>query len=218
MSLDNSHYNQLRYLTFRALKSRYAGTTLGTIWAFALPLMQITVYVVVFGFLFKSKLPGSETSLTYVIWFLLGYSPWMLVSECLPGSASCMQANAGLIKSFPLKKPIIVYSVVLAALPQLALCLLISGLLILFTGEELGPLILSYQGLGLCGLILIVINSELINDCSLIKWLLVRLKAAIWVIFFPIVYFLWAAIIYDFDLILATINILHHPCILNLLE
>lgn len=162
MSLDNSHYNQLRYLTFRALKSRYAGTTLGTIWAFALPLMQITVYVVVFGFLFKSKLPGSETSLTYVIWFLLGYSPWMLVSECLPGSASCMQANAGLIKSFPLKKPIIVYSVVLAALPQLALCLLISGLLILFTGEELGPLILSYQGLGLCGLILIVINSSLV--------------------------------------------------------
>ena len=220
MSLDNSHFNQLRYLTLRALKSRYAGTALGTIWAFGLPLMQITVYVIVFGFLFKSKLPGSDTSLTYVIWFLLGYSPWMLVSECLPGSASCMQANAGLIKSFPLNKPIIVYSVVLAALPQLALCLVFSSLLIIFTGNVLNPLLLSYQVLGLFGLFLIVINSSLFmsllglvfRDLSVVLPQLLMMLLFASPVFFPVSVLPWPlTLIAKWNPLIISIDMIRAP-------
>jgi lipopolysaccharide transport system permease protein len=161
MLSKKSQLSQLRYLTVRTLKTRYSGTALGTVWAFALPLLQIIIYIAVFGFLFKSKLPGSDKTLMYVIWFLLGYSPWMLVSECLPGSASCMQANAGLIKSFPFQKQIIVYSVVLSALPQLALCLAISLILIIATGVSLRLSSLVYQLVGISDLLLIVVVASL---------------------------------------------------------
>jgi lipopolysaccharide transport system permease protein len=154
---DKPLLNQLRFLTVRTLKTRYAGTALGTIWAFALPLLQIFIYILVFGFLFKSKLPGSDKTLVYVIWFLLGYSPWMLFSECLTASSSCMQANAGLIKSFPFRKPVIVYSVILSALPQLLLCLLISLVLMVTSGVSLMPAGFLYQALGISDLLLIVV-------------------------------------------------------------
>ena len=145
MLSEKSPLNQLRFLTIRTLKTRYAGTALGAVWAFALPLMQIIIYIVVFGFLFKSKLPGSDKTLVYVIWFLLGYSPWMLFSDCLVSASSCMQANAGLIKSFPFKKSVIVYSSILSSLPQFLLCLLISLLLMLVTGVSLSFSALMYQ-------------------------------------------------------------------------
>ena len=50
MLSEKSPLNQLRFLTIRTLKTRYAGTALGAVWAFALPLMQIIIYIVVFGF------------------------------------------------------------------------------------------------------------------------------------------------------------------------
>jgi lipopolysaccharide transport system permease protein len=157
MSFNKSLRNQLRFLTVRTLKSRYAGTALGTFWAFALPLMQIIVYIAVFGFFFKSKLPGSEKTLAYVIWFLLGYSPWMFFSECLTASSSCMHANAGLIKSFPFNKPVIVYSTVLTVLPQFALCLLISLALMIASGAGLQGSAFLYQVLGIADMLLIVV-------------------------------------------------------------
>ena len=157
MLSEKSPLNQLRFLTFRTLRTRYAGTALGAVWAFALPLMQISIYIVVFGFLFKSKLPGSDKSLVYVIWFLLGYSPWMLFSECLVSASSCMQANAGLVKSFPFKKPIIVYSSILSALPQFLLCLLISLALMIISGVSLSLPDLMYQALGIADLLLIIV-------------------------------------------------------------
>ena len=157
MLSDKSQRNQLRFLTVRTLKTRYAGTALGAFWAFALPLMQIVIYIIVFGFLFKSKLPGSDKTLTYVIWFLLGYSPWMLFSECLTASSSCMQANAGLIKSFPFNKPVIVYSTIFSALPQFALCLLISLILMVASGAGIQGSAFLYQVIGVADMLLIVV-------------------------------------------------------------
>jgi len=161
MLSEKSQRSQLRFLTVRTLKTRYAGTVLGAAWAFALPLTQIIIYVVIFGFLFKSKLPGSDKSLGYVIWFLLGYSPWMLFSECLVSASSCFQANAGLIKSFPFKKPVIVYSSILSALPQFLLCLLISLVLMIISGVSLSISALMYQALGIADLLLIVVPLSL---------------------------------------------------------
>lgn len=146
---------QLSYLTIRTLNSRYSGTLLGMLWAIALPLMQITIYIIVFGFLFKSRLPGSDKSLVYVVWFLLGYSSWMFFSESLSLAASCMQSNSGLLKSFPLKKSLIVYSVVISALPQLAISIAIAFLLILIGKLPFQPTSLLFQLLGLTNLLLI---------------------------------------------------------------
>jgi len=171
MLSEASYANQLWFLTHRAFKVRYTGTTLGILWAVALPLLQIIIYVVVFGFLFKSKLPGSDTTLTYVIWFLLGYSPWMFFSECLTNASSCMQSNSGLIKSFPFRKALIVYSAVLSSLPQLFLCLIISAGLILVTGSSIPAISLFYQCLGLANLFLIIIVSSL---CFSLLGLVVR--------------------------------------------
>ena len=208
MLSEKSPRNQLRFLTVRTLKTRYAGTALGAVWAFALPLMQIIIYIIVFGFLFKSKLPGSDKTLVYVIWFLLGYSPWMLFSECLGSASFCMQANAGLIKSFPFKKPVIVYSSILSALPQFLLCLLISLVLMVISGVSLSSSALMCQVLGIADLLLIIVALSLCLSLLglVLRDLPVLLPQLLMMLLFASPIFFPASVLPDVMSMIATFN------------
>ena len=49
------------------VRDRYLGSSLGSFWAIANPLFMLALYTFVFGFVFKVRLPGAETTLGYVI-------------------------------------------------------------------------------------------------------------------------------------------------------
>jgi lipopolysaccharide transport system permease protein len=85
------------------LSDRYLGSTLGLVWAIVNPLLMLGIFTFVFGFVFKSKMPGAETSMSYVIWLISGYAPWLGISEGLASGTSSVIANSGIVKNLAFK-------------------------------------------------------------------------------------------------------------------
>ena len=76
------------------LRDKVLGSSLGMIWAVANPLLMLGIFTFVFGFVFKSRLPGAESSLGFVIWLVSGYGPWLAISEGLNACTAAVVGNA----------------------------------------------------------------------------------------------------------------------------
>ena len=78
----------LRLLNFlkMGLRDRFLGSTLGLVWAIVNPLLMMGIFTFVFAFVFRSRLPGAETSLSFVIWLISGYGPWLAIGDSLATS------------------------------------------------------------------------------------------------------------------------------------
>ncbi len=97
MSISGFNRGDVRFalLYLRIMfRDRFIGSSLGVIWAIASPVFLLGIFTFVFGFVFRAKLPGAETSLSYVIWLISGYGPWLSISEGISSSAGVIIANA----------------------------------------------------------------------------------------------------------------------------
>jgi len=86
-----------------SIRDRYLGSILGSLWAILNPALMFGVYTFVFGYVFKSRIPGSETTLSYAIWLISGYGPWLSITESLIASCMSVVAGASLIKNIAFK-------------------------------------------------------------------------------------------------------------------
>jgi lipopolysaccharide transport system permease protein len=85
------------------LRERVMGSSLGMIWAVANPLLMLGIFTFVFGFVFKSRLPGAESSLSFVIWLISGYGPWLAIAEAFSASTGAVVGNGSLVKNLTFK-------------------------------------------------------------------------------------------------------------------
>lgn len=79
----------------RELATRYVGTIGGPLWVILQPLVTVFVFWLVFSIGFKAQGP-SETS--FILYFLLGYLPWLLFNEALSASVNSIVNNSHLVK------------------------------------------------------------------------------------------------------------------------
>jgi len=63
-------------MTRRDFVERFAGSVLGSLWAFIFPLVNLVVYLVVFGKLIGARLPGTSDMYAYGIYIAIGIIPW----------------------------------------------------------------------------------------------------------------------------------------------
>lgn len=76
-------------------KRRYAGTSLGVAWAY----IQILAMVMVYWFVFQFGLKTSTVqNVPFLPWFISGYMPWMLFSECIMACMGCMMEYNYIVK------------------------------------------------------------------------------------------------------------------------
>ena len=85
------------------LRDRFLGSRLGAVWAVLNPLLMLGTYTYVFGFVFKTRLPGADSTLAYVVWLIAGYGPWLAITEALNGAANTVVSNASLVKNMVFK-------------------------------------------------------------------------------------------------------------------
>ena len=85
------------------VRDRYLGSSLGAFWAIFNPLFMLAVYTFVFGFVFKVRLPGAETTLAYVVWLISGYGPWIAMTEAIMSSTNSVSGSSGLVKNMAFK-------------------------------------------------------------------------------------------------------------------
>lgn len=84
-------------------KAKYAGSALGTLWAFISPVITIFIYWFVFQVAFQSAPVGN---VPYVLWLVSGIVPWFFISEGWGAATGALVDYSYLVKKvvFPVEK------------------------------------------------------------------------------------------------------------------
>lgn len=97
------------------IRDRYLGSALGLAWAILNPMMLLGMYTFIFGFVFKARLPGAETTFAYAIWLISGLVPYLMVTEALNATAGSVVAGASMVKNVVFKSETLPYAATLTS-------------------------------------------------------------------------------------------------------
>lgn len=122
---------------FRAnIRDKYLGTSLGSLWGIASPLMMLLTFTFVFGYVYKVKLGVEDTSpLGYAIWLISGYGPWLAISESIMASATSITGAAGIVKNLAIKTEVLPVASALTGMLPLAVSLIFLLILLIANGQ-----------------------------------------------------------------------------------
>ena len=120
-----------------SIRDKYLGSTLGSVWAVANPLLMLTIYTFVFGYVFRLRVPGTETTISHTIWLLSGYGPWLASTEALMGGAMSVVNAAGLVKNMAFKTELLPIAGVLTGIIPFTVCSSFLAILLLLSGAGL---------------------------------------------------------------------------------
>ena len=123
----------LKEMVARDVRARYAGSGLGILWAFAMPILWMLLYTGVFGLVLR--VPVDPVYASFPEFLMAGLLPWMAISEGISRSSSCLIDNAPMVKKtvFPLE--MLVLSVVLAAMVNEVIALAVYGVYVALLGH-----------------------------------------------------------------------------------
>ncbi len=113
----SNHLFLLKELVQRDFQSRYAGSLLGFLWPFLLPLWQLLLFSFVFSTVLKIPLTGERTE-SFALFLFCGLLPWMAINEGVTRSATAITDNANLVKNVSFRPEVLLASIVLSALVQ----------------------------------------------------------------------------------------------------
>jgi ABC-type polysaccharide/polyol phosphate export permease len=123
----------LKEMVTRDVRARYAGSGLGLLWAFAMPILWMLLYTGVFGLVLK--VPVDPGYASFPEFLMAGLLPWMAISEGISRASSCLIDNAPMVKKtvFPLET--LVLSVVLAAIVNEVIAFGVYGVYVALLGH-----------------------------------------------------------------------------------
>jgi lipopolysaccharide transport system permease protein len=119
------------------IRDRFLGSSLGSVWAIINPALMLMIFTFVFGFIFQSRMPGAETSISFVIWLISGYGPWLAMSEGILGSTSSVVGQSGLVKNLAFKTELLPLAATSLGAVPLVVSLVV--LIILLAAEGRAP-------------------------------------------------------------------------------
>lgn len=119
------------------VRDRYLGSSLGSFWAVFNPIFMLALFTYIFGFVFKVRLPGAETTLAYVIWLISGYGPWLANTEAIIGAANSVVGASGLVKNMAFKTELLPVAGALVGAINLAVSLLFLLPLLIWAGSPI---------------------------------------------------------------------------------
>ena len=105
-TIITKRYLIVKYLN-RQVSRRYRGSVLGIFWSLVSPLVMLSVYLVVFGFIFKSRfnISKNETATDFGLALFCGFNIFNLCSEVITSSPKLILGQPNLVKRivFPLE-------------------------------------------------------------------------------------------------------------------
>lgn len=93
-------------LVRREINGRYRGSLLGVMWTFVNPLLMLTIYTFIFGYVFKSRWrTGSTDPVEFAVVMFAGVMLHGLIAECLNRAPSLIVGQSNFVKKvvFPLE-------------------------------------------------------------------------------------------------------------------
>lgn len=114
-------------------KTKYAGSALGTLWAFLQPIITMVLYWFVFQLGFKSQ---PIDNFPFILWLMSGLIPWFFISEAITNATASLVDYNYLVKKvlfniniLPLAKIISVLIVQIVLILFAIVCYMVGGYL-----------------------------------------------------------------------------------------
>jgi len=118
----------LTQLILRDLKSRYKQTFFGALWVFGRPLVELGVYVLVFGAFLRAPSDG----VPYPLFAFSGVVLWSFISGGISRGARSVQAEGGLVSHAPFPKATLPIAAIIGAfIDSLLAATMLAGLLVI---------------------------------------------------------------------------------------
>lgn len=116
-----SAFGKHRTLTYelarRDIQGRYRGASFGIFWSLLSPFLMLLVYTLAFGYILRSRWPGSTGSTSdFALILFVGLIVHGLFAECLSRSPSLIVGNANYVKRIVFPLHVLVWSMMLSAL------------------------------------------------------------------------------------------------------
>ncbi len=92
-------------LTKRDFSERFAGSALGAVWAFIWPLVNLFIYIVIFGKFMGGRLPGSSDIYAYSIYLSVGLIPWTAFASTISRSSTVFLDKKNIISKVDVSLP-----------------------------------------------------------------------------------------------------------------
>ena len=104
-------------LTRRDILGRYRGASFGLLWSLISPFLMLGVYTMAFGYILKSRWPGTTgNTADFAMLLFLGLITHNFFAECLIRAPTLISGNVNLVKKIVFPLDILAWTVVLSAL------------------------------------------------------------------------------------------------------
>ncbi len=120
-----THRQLLGDFAWRDLRSRYKGSALGFLWNFAIPLLQLAVFYLLFGVLLGTRPRTTSGEQSYAVFLFVGLLPWTFFASSLGSGASAILANGAIVKKVRMPLQLLPASAVLANLANFLLSMVV---------------------------------------------------------------------------------------------
>jgi lipopolysaccharide transport system permease protein len=136
------NFRLIRELAKRDFIERYSGSALGFGWSFIYPLINILIYMVIFGNLMGARLPGTSSMWGYGVYLISGLVPWMAFSNTVTRSSTVFLDKKNVISKIHMDLSTLPLFIVLSETITFCVTLVIFLLILLITGYVFSPLLL----------------------------------------------------------------------------
>lgn len=119
------------FFTWRDILVRYRQAFFGIAWALVRPILTMSMFTLIFGFL--ARFPSEGVS--YPLFVLAGMIPWQLFATATQETSNCLMNNAQLITKAFFPRAILPASGLVIHLVDFAVSLLFLAILFLVTGQ-----------------------------------------------------------------------------------
>jgi lipopolysaccharide transport system permease protein len=136
------NYNLIIELVKRDFTERYSGSALGFTWSFIYPLINILIYMIIFGNLMGARLPGMSSVWGYGIYLIAGLVPWTAFTNTVTRSSTVFLDKKHIISKIHIDLPTLPLFIVLSETITFCVTFVIFLGILLITGFVLTPLLL----------------------------------------------------------------------------
>ena len=121
-------------LAKRDFIERYSGSTLGFVWSFIYPLINILIYMIIFGSLMGARLPGMSSVWGYGVYLIAGLVPWTAFANTVTRASTVFLDKKNIIAKIHIDLPTLPLFIVISESVTFIVTLAIFLLILVVTG------------------------------------------------------------------------------------
>jgi lipopolysaccharide transport system permease protein len=124
-------------LAKRDFTERYSGSALGFTWSFIYPLINIVIYIIIFGNLMGARLPGNSSIWGYGVYLIAGLVPWTAFTNTVTRASTVFLDKKNIIAKIHVDLPTLPLFIVISESITFVITFAIFFMILLITGVPL---------------------------------------------------------------------------------